>query len=257
MKGTVAAIMVMLCVFALPLVQSQAAEVQIQGQIQVPREQSPAGGIGEVLVVVGSNVLAIANAIYTTLNMIYTTLCGGFVGILMAVVNGCYTSIVATFSLCFDLLIGTVCAGIIDFVDGLCTALLTSSVDAIDAILSTCVDLIDAALTICAGGIGAAVAAIIDICGGIWTFIAGLDILNMPLLEAGANGLFLIFVVLDILSSLCTVIGLICLPCGGFCISPISFMSFVCVSIVGGTLIGCGSDIAYYLQSCCSMLPFL
>ncbi|MDY6984913.1 MAG: hypothetical protein SVE93_00650, partial [Candidatus Thermoplasmatota archaeon] len=61
---------------------------------------------------------------------------------------------------------------------------------------------------------------------------------------------FLLFWGLEFFFTLCTMSGI---PCCGWCIGPIGLC---CVSIVGGGIIGFGSDFVYYVESCCSALPF-
>lgn len=262
MKWSVAAVVMILLISTLPLVQSQATEEQIQGQIegqiQEPREQSPAGGFGQVLTVVGANLLAIANAIYTAisivyttcfgvLNAAYTTLCGGCAGILAACVNFIYTSVCGTLWNLFNSLCGAIFGmGVMDILWGIVNSCWSLG----NSLCGFSWDVIDAGLSIVVGVIGAIVAFVDTIWDLAFTTCAGLDILNLPFTEALANLCFGLFWGLEFFFTLCTMSGI---PCCGWCIGPIGLC---CVSFAGIIGIGGYSDLVYYCESFCSTLPF-
>ncbi len=214
MKLTVAAVVMMLFISALPLVQSLAAEVQIQGQIQAPREQSPAGGIGEVLVVVGSNILFLINVIYETLlgvlNALWTTFCAPVMASVAFALNAAYTTCVGA----LNALCTSICAPVMGIVGGLGGSLV--------GILSSCVS--GLYTTFCAPLMG--------IFGGIIGSVVGMGSAACALIVAWFTDLIDTFVAVGL-----SAIGTLC---GGVlsCITPIWA---VIVSAIGNLLNACGT----------------
>jgi phage-related protein len=322
MKWTVIAIIMILLISTSPLVQSRATEQQIQGQIQEPRGQSPAGAISQVLMVVGSNVLFVLNVLYTTcfgllsalytsvcaplmafvalvLNAAYTTVCAPAMGLLAFLVNAIYTTIcapvMAFVAFALNALYTSCCAPVMGIVGGLGGSLVGILAACVNALYTTCFGCVDLAVGGILGGIGsitgvicggigsitgvicggigsclgvvdfcvAVIVGIIDfIWAGIWALvtpiyalaggcIAGLDIFNIPLVQALSYILSLFFWALSTFFGICSICGI---PCCGYCgIGPALFASSTCL----GILASMGLEILYFAQRCLSTLPVI
>ncbi len=225
MKWTFTAIILILLIFTSPLVQSRAE--QIQGQIQVPREQS-SGASGQILMVLGPTILFVTDVIFRTLNMIYTTLLG--------LTNACYTSVCAPIlGIC-----GGVCGSCAILLATVLNAAYTTVCAPIMALLAACGNLIYT--SVCAplcgilGGLGGSVVGILAACvAGCVDFCVG--VLNALYTTFCAPAMASVAFVLNACyTTICAIpIGLF----GGVCGSCASLLAFVlnacytsCVGIV-------------------------